>query len=223
MSGSCAHCPERAAAARPSWRGGWPCPLRISRSPTRSSVAARSRAAAPGPATAWWCLVHSTRWGRRWRGFGYNPGGRAASAALGFRGYAPIVDTLVKERLTGALILVGLVVVLVPELLSGPIARTVNTHGPVSAAEEPPLRSYTINLDEARGGSGSARPQPSAPAAPVTAAPAPAAATTPPPTAAATETEQAPPVTRPPAASAPRTAAASNAPLPAAPQPASTP
>src|SRR5579862_5815368 len=224
MSGSCAHCPERAAAARPSWRGGWPCPLRISRSPTRSSVAARSRAAAPGPATAWWCLVHSTRWGRRWRGFGYNPGGRAASAALGFRGYAPIVDTLVKERLTGALILVGLVVVLVPELLSGPIARTVNTHGPVSAAEEPPLRSYTINLaDEPRGGSGSARPQPSAPAAPVTAAPEPAAATTPPPTAAASETEQAPPVTRPPAASAPRTAAASNAPLPAAPQPASTP
>jgi DedD protein len=133
------------------------------------------------------------------------------------------VDTLVKERLTGALILVGLVVVLVPELLSGPIARTVNTHGPVSAAEEPPLRSYTINLDEARGGSGSARPQPSAPAAPVTAAPAPAAATTPPPTPAATETEQALPVTTPPAASAPRTAAASNAPLPAAPQPAATP
>jgi DedD protein len=125
------------------------------------------------------------------------------------------VDTLVKERLTGALILVGLIVVLVPELLSGPIARTVNTRGPVSAAEEPPLRSYTINLaDEPRGGSGSARPQPSAPAAPVTAAPEPVAATTPPPTAAGTETEQAPPVTRP---------AASNAPPPAPPQSAATP
>jgi DedD protein len=152
--------------------------------------------------------------GRRWRGFGYNAGDRAASAALGFRGFAPIVDTLVKERLTGALILVGLIVVLVPELLSGPIARTVNTHGPVSPAEEPPLRSYTINLaDEPRGGSGSARPQPSAPAAPVTAAPEPAAATTPPPTAAATETEPAPPVTRPAAANAP----------PAAPPSAATP
>jgi DedD protein len=125
------------------------------------------------------------------------------------------VDTLVKERLTGALILVGLIVVLVPELLSGPIARTVNTRGPVSAAEEPPLRSYTINLaDEPRGGSGSGRPQPSAPAAPVTAAPEPVAATTPPPTAAGTETEQAPSVTRP---------AASNAPPPAPPQSAATP
>ena len=120
-----------------------------------------------------------------------------------------------KERLTGALILVGLIVVLVPELLSGPIARTVNTRGPVSAAEEPPLRSYTINLaDEPRGGSGSARPQPSAPAAPVTAAPEPVAATPPPPTAAGTETEQAPSVTRP---------AASNAPPPAPPQSAATP
>jgi DedD protein len=125
------------------------------------------------------------------------------------------VDTLVRERLTGALILVGLIVVLVPELLSGPIARTVNTRGPVSAAEEPPLRSYTINLaDEPRGGSGSARPQPSAPAAPVTAAPEPVAATPPPPTAAGTETEQAPSVTRP---------AASNAPPPAPPQSAATP
>lgn len=129
-----------------------------------------------------------------------------------------------KERLTGALILVGLIVVLVPELLSGPIARTVNTHGPVSPAEEPPLRSYTINLaDEARGGSGSARPQPSAPAAPVTAAPEPAAATTPPPTAAATATEHAPPITTPPAASPPHTAAASNAPPPAALPAAATP
>ncbi len=125
-----------------------------------------------------------------------------------------------KERLTGALILVALIVVLVPELLSGPIARTVNTHGPVSPAEEPPLRSYTINLaDEARGGSGSARPQPSAPAAPVTAAAEPAAATTPPPTAAATE--QAPPVTTPPAASPPHSAA--KAPPPAAPPAAATP
>jgi cell division septation protein DedD len=61
---------------------------------------------------------------------------------------------LVKERLTGAIILVGLVVVLVPELLNGPIRPAARVRGPASA-EEPPLRSYTINLaDESRGGSG---------------------------------------------------------------------
>ncbi|HWW31807.1 MAG TPA: SPOR domain-containing protein [Steroidobacteraceae bacterium] len=71
------------------------------------------------------------------------------------------MDTLVKERLTGAIILVALIVVLVPELLSGPIRPAVRAHGPGSSAEEPPLRSYTINLaDEAHGGSGSLEPQP---------------------------------------------------------------
>jgi DedD protein len=72
-----------------------------------------------------------------------------------------MVDTLVKERLTGAIILVALVVVLVPELLSGPIRPASRTHGPTSSAEEPPLRSYTINLaDDAHGASGSLQPQP---------------------------------------------------------------
>jgi DedD protein len=60
------------------------------------------------------------------------------------------VELLVKERLTGAIILVILIVLLVPELLSGP-------KGPAAAApagaaspssEEPPLRSYTINLGD---------------------------------------------------------------------------
>jgi DedD protein len=79
------------------------------------------------------------------------------------------VDTLVKERLTGAIILVGLVVVLVPELLNGPIRPPARAHGPASSAEEPPLRSYTINLaDEPHAGSGSLEMQavstPSAPA-----------------------------------------------------------
>ena len=93
------------------------------------------------------------------------------SRGLGFLGFAPIVDTLVKERLTGAIILVALVVVLVPELLSGPIRPAPRTHGPASSAEEPPLRSYTINLaDEPHGGSGplemqaSSAPSPPAPA-----------------------------------------------------------
>jgi cell division septation protein DedD len=108
---------------------------------------------------------------------------------------------LVKERLTGAIILVGLVVVLVPELLNGPIRPAARVRGPASA-EEPPLRSYTINLaDESRGGSGTfalkpagsssqtaaaaePAPTPTSPPQPLTAratpaAPAPSAATTP--------------------------------------------
>jgi DedD protein len=83
---------------------------------------------------------------------------------------------LVIERLTGAIILVGLVVVLVPELLNGPIRPAARVRGPASA-EEPPLRSYTINLaDEPRGGSGTLalKPAGSSPPAPA-AEPAPAA------------------------------------------------
>ena len=93
-----------------------------------------------------------------------------------------------KERLTGAIILVGLVVVLVPEMLNGPIRPAARAHGPASSAEEPPLRSYTINLaDEPHAGSGSlgmqpaSTPSPPEPAAqpdkpqPLAAAPPPAA------------------------------------------------
>ena len=90
------------------------------------------------------------------------------SRGLGFLGFAPIVDALVKERLTGAIILVALIVVLVPELLSGPIRPAPRARGPASSAEEPPLRSYTINLaDEPRTGSDSLQMQPvSSPSAP---------------------------------------------------------
>jgi cell division septation protein DedD len=86
----------------------------------------------------------------------------------------------VKERLTGAIILVVLIVLLVPELLSGPKGTAVTP--PVAGAaspssEEPPLRSYTINLgddshtqSETAGGAaattGPATPQPSGPAQP---------------------------------------------------------
>ena len=84
-----------------------------------------------------------------------------------------------KERLTGAIILVVLIVLLVPELLSGP--KGPATGAPVGAAppssEEPPLRSYTINLgDDAHSQSepagsaaatnGPAMPQPSGPEQP---------------------------------------------------------
>jgi len=57
----------------------------------------------------------------------------------------------VKERLTGAIILVVLVVLLVPELLSGPKGPAATPPAPGAASpssEEPPLRSYTINLGD---------------------------------------------------------------------------
>jgi len=120
------------------------------------------------------------------------------------RDFAPIVDTLVKERLTGAVILVALIVVLVPELLTGPIRPTARVHGPAPSSEEPPLRSYTIDLaDEARGGSGSLRPQPAsaAPAAATAAdsqAAAALAAGAPAQPSAVASAQAAPPATQPP-------------------------
>jgi DedD protein len=56
------------------------------------------------------------------------------------------VDSLVKERLTGAIILVVLIVLLVPELLSGPSRSAPAPQAAATSSEEPPLRSYTINL-----------------------------------------------------------------------------
>jgi DedD protein len=59
------------------------------------------------------------------------------------------VDIRAKERLTGAVILVALVVLVVPELLSGRARRAAQ---PAATAGEPPLRSLTVDLsDESRG------------------------------------------------------------------------
>lgn len=61
----------------------------------------------------------------------------------------PIVDIQAKDRLTGAVILVALVVLLVPELLSGPRPKRATLA--VNPSDGPPLRSYTVELgDEAR-------------------------------------------------------------------------
>jgi DedD protein len=68
----------------------------------------------------------------------------------------------VKERLTGAIILVALIVLLVPELLRGPVRSVPRTVA--APAEEGPLRSVTINLaDDSQARGGAAQPQPSAP------------------------------------------------------------
>jgi DedD protein len=90
-----------------------------------------------------------------------------------------LVELLVKERLTGAIILVALIVLLVPELLSGPKGPAASAPAGAAAApsEEPPLRSYTINLSDdshsqtespgsVAAGNGPAMPQPSGPEPP---------------------------------------------------------
>jgi cell division septation protein DedD len=111
------------------------------------------------------------------------------------------VGDLVKERLTGAIILVALIVLLVPELLTGPIKSA--PRAVVNSTEEPPLRSYTIDLgDDAHAHSTAAQPQSAAPEplappasanapaaskdTPAVTTPAPAASAAPPPAQAAT-------------------------------------
>ena len=74
-----------------------------------------------------------------------------------------------KERLTGAIILVALIVLLVPELLTGPVRSAPRAVAVASSPEEPPLRSYTIKLAEdgrpqvASADSGPEQPGPLAP------------------------------------------------------------
>jgi DedD protein len=75
----------------------------------------------------------------------------------------------VKERLTGAIILVVLIVLLVPELLSGPSRSAPVPQAAATSSEEPPLRSYTINLaDDSHSGASAntSTPQASGPAQP---------------------------------------------------------
>jgi cell division septation protein DedD len=69
---------------------------------------------------------------------------------------------LVKERLTGAILLVALIVLLVPELLTGPVRSAPPVAVPAST-EEPPLRSYTITLGEDARAHGAAQPTSAAP------------------------------------------------------------
>jgi DedD protein len=105
----------------------------------------------------------------------------------------------VKERLTGAIILVALMVLLVPELLTGPIRSAPRAAAVAPSAEEPPLRSYTINLaDDAHSRStaapsnGPQQPTPLEAAAPTASAAAQAGAAESTPPAAASTTHRAP-------------------------------
>jgi DedD protein len=56
------------------------------------------------------------------------------------------LDVQAKERLTGAVILVVLIVLVVPELLTGP--RRAEVREPEASVEGAPMRSYTIELGE---------------------------------------------------------------------------
>jgi DedD protein len=122
----------------------------------------------------------------------------------------------VKERLTGAAILVVLIVLLVPELLRGPLRPVAR---PVAASDEaPPLRSYTIKLGDDAHAHGAASPAASGPQQP---APIPAnSEPSPPPAepapAAAAEPTPAPPAAKPPTAATPAEHAPSAQPAPAA-------
>ena len=72
--------------------------------------------------------------------------------ALEFLGYSSPMDSRAKQRLTGAVILVALFVLLVPELLTGPR----DADAPEGTAAEEGMRRYTIDLD-AVGSAGAAR------------------------------------------------------------------
>ena len=119
-----------------------------------------------------------------------------------------------KERLTGAVILVALIVLLVPELLTGPVRSAPRVDAVASSAEEPPLRSYTIKLaDESHPRSTAGHSGPEQPA-PLAAPPAPSADTAAaPPASDEPVSSTAPPHTAAPGATqAPPTAAAASPP-----------
>jgi DedD protein len=109
----------------------------------------------------------------------------------------------VKERLTGAIILVALMVLLVPALLTGPIRSAPETSAVPPSVEGAPLRSYTIKLsDDARAhdaASDSAPPEQPAPLErPAAAAPPVEAARGPPPPAVADGASRTPQGTKAP-------------------------
>jgi DedD protein len=57
------------------------------------------------------------------------------------------MDSRAKQRITGAVILVAVVVLLVPELLRGPGEKSGTENAATSATDDAGLRSYTIDID----------------------------------------------------------------------------
>jgi DedD protein len=85
------------------------------------------------------------------------------------------MESRLKERLTGAAILVALIVLLVPEMFHG---QHDEAAAPTSGGEGPPVRSYTIDLSNSPASSAplQSTPTPTPTPAPPTTAPASAAA-----------------------------------------------
>jgi DedD protein len=122
------------------------------------------------------------------------------------------METRLKERLTGAAILVALVVMLVPEMFHGQRGDIAASSG--SSGDGPPVRSYTIDLSNTPSGSAplqstpasddkpTAAPQPVTPpvSTPAAASPAPAPPPLAAPTAAPAAAANAPVAKAPPAA-----------------------
>src|SRR5580692_8497906 len=106
------------------------------------------------PVIGFWSLAPSTRWDRR------SIGSRRTTFCHGprfpniLRRPEPLtfeavaMERRVKERLVGATILAVLIVLIVPELLSGPPTAPVGPKLPVSAPE--PVRNVTVDLATAK-------------------------------------------------------------------------
>jgi DedD protein len=112
------------------------------------------------------------------------------------------MENRLKERLTGAAILVALIVILVPQMFRGQGGDTTVASNSSSASDGPPVRSYTIDLSNNPKSGGPVQSTgdsaESAPAAPA----------------------QSPPISPPPApAPAAQTAQTPQAPAPVAPTP----
>jgi DedD protein len=74
------------------------------------------------------------------------------------------MDRRVKERLVGASILVAIIVLIVPELLSGPTPTPVTAKPPVSTPE--PVRNVTVDLAPSKAPTPAAEPAARPPEAP---------------------------------------------------------
>jgi DedD protein len=134
------------------------------------------------------------------------------------------MDRRVKERLVGASILVVLIVLIVPELLSGPAPSPVGPKLPVSAPE--PVRNVTVDLATAKAPALEPAMDPTTPGSAAAGAasgagPAPAGAIVPPPQAAPVTATPPPATAGSPAAGTQR--AASAEPLESAPPAPTTP
>lgn len=110
----------------------------------------------------------------------------------------PSLDTALKHRLTGAVILILLAVLLLPELLTGS-GRTTRALAPASADSGSGERSFDIDLTESARNVPAPVAENAAPAPPVN-LPVPAAITPPPAAAATTPPPAAAAITPPPAA-----------------------